>query len=66
MAVTGVVLDPAGKPVAGAAVAVFGFPHRARAGGDHSSPHQVIAQATADRNGPLPDVAAAHLVGRVL
>ncbi len=46
--VAGVVVDPDGKPVASAAVAVFGFPHRARSGADHSNPHQVIGQATAD------------------
>ncbi len=51
MPVTGVVVDSVGKPVAGARVAVLGFPHRARSGADHSNPHQVIAQTTADSVG---------------
>ncbi len=62
----GVVIDPAGKPVAGAAVAVFGFPHRARASGDYSNPHQVIGQATADGAGrfwmSLPRTLSARFV----
>ena len=65
MSVTGVVVDPAGKPVAGARVAVIGFPHRARSGSDHSNPQQVIAQATADSVGRfrmlLPRTSSAKL-----
>jgi RNA polymerase sigma factor (sigma-70 family) len=51
MALNGVVLDPAGKPVARAQIAVFGFPRRTRRAGDHSNPHQVIGTATADELG---------------
>ena len=66
MTVTGVVLDPAGKPVAGSPVAVFGFARRARRGGDHSNPHQVIGQATADGVGRfrmlLPHVSSTNFL----
>jgi RNA polymerase sigma factor (sigma-70 family) len=51
MGVTGAVVDPAGKPVAGAAVAVFGFPRRGREGGDYSGAHPIVGQTTTDRTG---------------
>jgi RNA polymerase sigma factor (sigma-70 family) len=51
MIVAGAVLDPAGKPVSGARVAVFGFPRRPTSGGDYLSAHQVMGQATADAAG---------------
>ncbi len=51
MTVAGVVLDPAGKPVSGAAVAVFGFPRRGRWGGDYSGAHPVLGQTASDRAG---------------
>jgi RNA polymerase sigma factor (sigma-70 family) len=51
MAVTGTVVDPTGKPVAGAAVTVFGFPRRPREGGDYSGVHPVLGQTTTDRAG---------------
>jgi RNA polymerase sigma factor (sigma-70 family) len=51
MTVTGAVLDPAGKPVSGAAVAVFGFPRHGRWGGDYSGAHPVLGQTKADRAG---------------
>ena len=51
MTVTGTVLDPAGKPVSGAAVAVFGFPRQGRWGGDYAGAHPVLGQTTAARAG---------------
>ena len=51
LALNGVVVSPAGKPVAGAQIVVFGFPRRARRAGDHSNPHQVVGKATADASG---------------
>ena len=51
MAVTGAVADPAGQRVAGAAVAVFGYPRRAREGGDYSGSHGVLGQTTTDQAG---------------
>ena len=51
MTVIGAVLDPAGKPVSGAAVAVFGFPRQGRSGGDYSGAHPVLGQTTTDRAG---------------
>ncbi len=51
MTVTGAVLDPTGKPVSGAAVAVFGFPRQGRWGGDYSGAQAVLGQTTADRAG---------------
>ena len=48
---SGTVLDPAGKPLAGAAVAVIAFPSVPKRGGDYSRAHQVLGQSTADRAG---------------
>ncbi len=51
MAVRGTVLDPTGKPVAGAGVAIFGFPRRGRDGADYSGLHPVLGHTTADHAG---------------